>query len=180
MPQYFKGDETEIKYYLSGETLGSDLSLQKDEFFDDAFECFILGEVLWDNEFSPLVNAIPREIFREAFASIFDSFVAAGSFEGYLNIFRKIFGADVDVTFTVPAPGKLEIQIEAAQVELTNFITRYILNNQYNFDNIVDEVGDQIVFQTIKGFETQAELETMLFELVPVGVYTTVTLTIGS
>jgi hypothetical protein len=179
--QYFKGDETELKFYASAEPVMSALSAQKDAFFDGAYSCFLLGELLYDNERAPLSKAIKRSIFRESFATIFDAFTEAGSFESYLTVFRNIFGDDVSVEFTVPAPGKLQIDIEAAGFALDDFITRYIVDNEYIFDEILEEIpGDNIAFQTIKGFTSQYELEQMLYEMVPAGIYTEISLTVGS
>jgi len=179
VPQYFKGDELELKFYNSGSDLMDSRSLEKDEFFDDAFACFLLGELLYDEGRAPLSNAIPRDIFRESFSVVFDAFVVAGSFESYLTVFRKIFGDDVDVTFTVPGPGKLNIDIVAEGVVESNFVARRIENNAYVLDEILDDESDNIVFQTIKGFQSQYELEQMLFEMVPAGIYTEITLSLG-
>lgn len=180
MPQFYKGDATELKYYNSGKDIIEGINLQLDEFFEDAYNCFLLGDMIYDNEFSPLARAIPREIFRESFSTIFDSFLLAGSFESYLVVFRKIFGDDVVVEFTVPGPGRLQIDIEAQGLVLSDFVARTIEANNYVFDEVVDDEGDNIVFQTIKGFESQYELERMLFEMVPDGIYTEITLTLGS
>lgn len=180
MPQFFKGDQTELKYYNSGKDVIEGIQLQFDDFFEDAYNCFLLGEVIYDNEYSPLARAIPRDIFREAFSSIFESFYEAGSFESYLNVFRKIFGDDVVVEFTVPGPGRLQIDIEAQGLVLSDWIARRIEANAYVFEEVIDDEGDNIVFQTIKGFESQYELEKMLFEMVPDGIYTEISLTLGS
>lgn len=179
MSQYFKGDSEELKFYNGGEPTLSDLALQKDSFFDEAYACYILGEMIWDSARSPLANAIPRAIFRKSFSTIFDSFLLAGSFESYLIVFQKVFGASVDVTFTVPAPGKLNIDIIADTIELTDFIARYISENSYFYDEIIDDEGDNIAFQSIEGLESEYELQQMLFEMVPAGIYTEITLTIG-
>lgn len=180
MSQYFKGDELEVKFVNAGTPISDNLSQQKSLFFDDAYACFLLGELLYDNDLSPLANAIPRAIFRESFATIFDAFLVAGSFESYLTVFENIFGEDVVVEFTVPAPGKLLIDIEAAGILLSDFAARTIENNAYVFDEVIDDEGDNIAFQTVKGFESQYELEQMLFEMVPAGIYTEITLTLGS
>lgn len=179
MPQFFKGDATELKYYASGSTILEQVSGQRSLFFDDAYGCFVLGELLYDNDYAPLARAIPREIFRESFATVFEAFLTAGSFESYLTVFRNIFGDDVEVTFTVPAPGKLNIDIVAAGFQLSDFVARRIVANAYVLDEIIDDEGDNIVFQTVKGFESQYELEQMLFEMVPAGIYTQITLTVG-
>jgi hypothetical protein len=176
--QYFKGDERELKFDAAGEVILSNRLTEKEAFFDGAFTAAPLGDVIFDNLLSPLSNAIDRDIFRLAFPEIFEAFVSVGTFEAYLTVFRKIFGEDVDVQFTVPAPGKLNIDITAQGLELSEFVARYIDDNTYFFDNVVDDVADQIVFRTVLGFVSQYELEQMLFEMVPAGIYTEITLDI--
>lgn len=178
--QYFKGDALEQKFYEVGREVYENISLELDEFFEGAYECFNLGDMISENEYSPLANAIPQNVFRESFFTLFTSFESAGSFEGYLSVFERVFGESVEVDFTVPAPGKLIIDITADSVELTHFIARYIENNQYVFDEIIDNEGDNIVFQSFKGLESQYELERMLFEMVPAGIFTDINLTIDS
>lgn len=177
--QYFKGDDLEKKFDASGETICSNLSLAKDEFLSGAYDAAPLGDVIFDSLRSPLSNAIDRAIFRIAFSEIFDAFVKVGTFEAYLTVFEKIFGETVTVEFTVPGPGKLEIDIAADDVEESLFLARLIENNTYVFDQIIDDEDDNIVFQTIQGFQSQYELEQMLFEMVPGGVYTNISLTLG-
>lgn len=178
--QYFKGDATEKKYYESGKVIMDDLSLQKDEFFDDAYACQVLGDIIFESKRSPLATAIPQEIFREALPEIIMAFIDVGTFEAYLDVFRKIFGDDVGITFTVPGPGQLNIEIEAEGIELFDLVVRRIENNFYVIDELITQDGaDTIAVQVIKGFQSQYELERMLFEMVPAGIYTQITLTIG-
>lgn len=177
--QFFKGDATELKYYESARPILQTLSSQKNDFFNEGYGCFVLGELLYDNDYAPLSNAIPREIFRESFAALFESFLLAGSFESYLSVFKQIFGDSVEVTFTVPAPGKLLIDIVATGLEIYGTTVREIIENDYQYFTLVDDEGDRIVLQEVKGFESQYELEQMLFEMVPAGIYTEITLTVG-
>lgn len=179
MTQFFKGDAKELKYYNSGKAIMDNLSFQKDELFNDAYACFVLGELLHESKAAPLTYAMPVSVFREAFASIFDAFLVSGSFESYLTVFRTIFGDTVDVQFTVPAAGRLQIDITADGVVESDFVARRIVDNEYVLDNVVDDLDNQIVFQTIKGLESQYEVEQMLFELVPDGIYTEITLSLG-
>jgi hypothetical protein len=174
--QYFKGDAQELKFYNSGASVFDELSLQRDEMFDDAYACAVLGEVIFDDDRSPLSNAIKREIFRLSFSELTEAFIEGGTFEAYLTVFRKIFGDEVEVEFVIPAPGKLEINITAVGIELSDFVARRIVSNAYVLDEVIDDEGDNIVFQTVKGFESQYELEQMLYELVPAGVYTIINL----
>ena len=179
MSQFYKGDSEELKFYNAGEPVLTGLAMQKNDFWTDAYNCYVLGQIIWDSARSPLANAITRSIFRKSFQTIFESFLFAGSFESYLIVFKKVFGASVDVTFTVPAPGKLNIDIVADTIEITDFITRYISENSYFYDEVIDDEGDNIAFQSVEGFESEYELQQMLFEMVPAGIYTNITLTIG-
>lgn len=182
-PQFYKGDAVELQFFNSRNPITQQLETGKDELYAGAYSCFKLGEVLYDSGRSPLANAIPREIFREVFATLFDSFLLAGGLESYLTVFKTIFGEDVDVEFTIPAPGKLEIDIVASGQAFFNIIGREIQDDVYVRYNIIgrDELGDEfnITGRGIKGFETQYELEQMLFEMVPGGIYTVISLTIG-
>ena len=178
--QYFKGDPIEIKFSLSAGPLLDTVSLQKTMFFDQAYSTYLLGDLIYSGFRSPLAKAIKPDIFRASFNEIFEGFITAGSFESYVMVFRKIFGESAEIDFTVPAPGKLIIDIIADELESSNLTTRYIANNQYVLEAIVDQLGvDNIMLQTIKGFQSEYELEQMLFEMVPAGIYTEINLTLG-
>lgn len=179
MRQFFKGDDLEQKFFNAGDPIIANLSAQKSEFFEQAFATMTLGDLLFDTGRAPLANAIPRAVFRESFSTIFDAFLVGGSFESYLTVFRSVFGNDVTVTFTVPGPGKLNIDVEASGLQTSFFRVREIVNEAYVFSTLKDRDADSIMFRTVKGLESQAELERMLFEMVPAGIYTQITLTIG-
>lgn len=176
--QYFKGDDIEKKYVESGKQVMDLQSAQKDAFFSDAYNCQELGQILYDSGRAPLANAIPEQIFRETFAEVFNSFQMAGSFESYLSIFRKIFGEQVDVTFTIADYGHLQIDIESSGNENFPAIVRQIESNEYVLYNLIDDEDDNIVFTGVKGFESQYDLEQMLKEFVPAGIFSEITLTI--
>lgn len=178
--QYFKGDALELKFEAAAVPILTILSGEKDQFYDQAYEVQDLGGVIFDSKLAPLTNAIPRDVFRLAFKEIFDAFIKVGTFEAYITVFKKIFGDSVSIVFTVPGPGKLGIVIGASELELSEFITRYIEMNAYVFDEVITHDGDQIVFQTVMGLSSQYELEQMLFEMVPAGIFTDITLNFGA
>lgn len=178
--QHFKGDDVELKFYNVIKPLLDVLNNEKQLFLDDVYNAAPLGDVLYNSKRAPLANAIAQSIFRLAFKEIFEAFKVAGTFPSYITVFKKIFGDSVEIDFSVPAPGKLNIDIIASGVEFSDFVARYIENNSYLFDEVIDDEGDNIVFQTVKGFTSQYELEQMLFELVPNGIYTTITLDLGA
>lgn len=177
--EFFKGDTTEKKVYDAGKSAFDFTSIQLDAFFEDAYKTQVLGDLIYTDGRTPLAKAIKQSIFRQIFTSLFESFIVAGSLESYLSVFKAIFGNDVEVEFTVPAPGKLNIDIVSTGIELADLLSRYIENNAYLFDEIVNEDGDNIALQVLKGFDTQYEVEQMLFEMVPGGIFTNITLTVG-
>ncbi len=181
--QNFKGDAIELKYEACAEEIITQVGMQLDDFFDGAYDAMPLGDLLHEGVRSPLSNAIRLDIFRSSFNTIYTAFTVSGSFESYLTVFRKIFGEDVDVEFNVPSPGKLQIDIIADQLEEFSFIERHIHNDAYVFEKVgyYDDDGDgDIIFQTVKGFHSQYELEQMLFEMVPAGIFTEISLTFSS
>lgn len=180
MQKFKETDLTEQKIIDAVDPVLQLLSSEKDTLYEECFNAAPLGDAIFDTGRAPLTNAIEREIFRDSFQEIFDAFVSGGSLETYLTVFRKIFGPGVVVEFTVPAPGKLIIDIEAEGVVLSDFVARRIVSNAYVLDEVIDDEDDNIVFQTIKGFESQYELELMLFEMVAGGIYTEISLTIGA
>ncbi len=190
--QKFKNDSIENKYIDAGTPIFDQLSMAKDDFFDDCYNAAPLGDLLHEGDRSPLSTAIQLEIFRNCFNTVYENFRVAGTFESYLVVFQKIFGESVQVEFNAdnlttpdspPGPGKLQINIIADELELFDFVARHINDNEYLFDKVVyydDDGQDNIIFQTVKGFHTQYELEQMLFEMVPAGVFTDINLTFGA
>lgn len=176
MQKFSQNNAQEDKIIAAGIVAFENMGISLDEFYEDCFEANPLGEVIWNLKASPLANAIDLPIFRRSFNEIFQTFNFAGTFESYISIFKKIFGETTEVTFTVPGPGELDISIEAPGLELFDWASRIIEDDAYVNYTMVDEVGDIIGLQTILGFTTEAELQLMLRELVPAGLYVTITL----
>lgn len=180
MTQAFKpNDALEAKVTLalsSGfDVVGSELT----EFYDNAYSCQQLGATLWDADADPMAGPVSRESFLLCFQAIHLLFTRPGTFEFYLGVFRAIWGEDVDVEFVVPAPGKLEIDIEALAVSEDLFMARSIVDNAYVYDEVVDDNGDNIVFQVPTGIQTQQEVDALMKELYPAGLWVETTLTIS-
>jgi hypothetical protein len=154
------------------------LGVQLDSFFDGANECFLLGDILFVLNRSPLADIITQDIFRESFTAIHEYFTRPGTFEFYLEIFRKIWGNAVEVEFIIPAPGKLQININALSIESANFLARRIVSNHYLYDEVMDHDGNNLCFQVTKGIKTQQETDALITELYPQGIWVQTTLTI--
>lgn len=150
---------------------------QLDEFFTQAYTCFVLGDVLYLSG-HPMAGVITQDVFRMSFPAIHQLFTRPGTFEFYLDVFRAVWGEDVEIEFMVPAPGKLLINIEALIVTEYVSLFREIVDNVYVFSEWVDEDGDNIIFQGSQGIKTQAEAEALVNEFRPAGIWTETTLSI--
>ena len=155
------------------------LSAERDEFFLEAYSCFLLGEVLYDTGASTISTAMTRDVFRTAFFAIFDSFVEGGSLESYMTVFRAIFGPDVAVVFDVPNPGHLTINIEALNISTEILEGRRIVGNAYQYEPILDSDGEPILAQVTRGIKTQQDMDVLMPELTPDGIFVETTLTIS-
>jgi hypothetical protein len=180
MVEYFKGDDNEVKVYEAAKTILDSISFAFDEYYAGVYESGPLGEFLYDEDRVPLTNAVKRDIFITSFVEIFNAWTVCGTFESYITVFKKIFGDDATIEFTVPAAGKLTINITSSGFVTSPLIARRIVSNAYVFDNLVDENGDNVCASTILGIENEYELQKILFTMVPAGIFTTVSLTIGS
>jgi len=143
----------------------------RDEFYDESYEAFDLGHVLYDSNRDPMSGVILRENFARSFFEIHSLFTRPGTFEFYLDVFRRIWGNDVDVQFVIPGDGRLQINIEALASYLEQFHARRIVDNAYVYDPVIDHEGDKIMFQTSIGIKTQAEIRALMRELSPYGVF---------
>lgn len=153
------------------------LGVDRTTMFNECFACYLLGDVLYDLGRDPMSDVITREVYRTSFPAIHDLFTRPGTFEFYLSVFRKIFPDDVDVEFTIPAPGKLEITISSLTLEEFGLLVRQIVDDVYVYSTLVtSDTNDPIVGHGTKGIKTQSEMEGLIVEISAYGVYTTVIL----
>jgi hypothetical protein len=177
--QAFKeNDATELKVRNCFVDLLSRLSADRDDFYSGAYMAYPLGDVLAATG-SPVSESIDPEVFRQSFFSLYESFQRPGTFEFYLSLIRTIWGADVEVEFTVPSPGTLEIDITALSSVANLALARRIEDNEYVDDEILDHDGDNLIFQGTQGLQTQREADAIFLELAPIGIWTVVTLSIS-
>lgn len=178
--QLFKtNDERDQKILAAVQPIMALIGSGRDDFYDGAWEAFPLGDMLYELNRDPMVGAITQETFRTSFFAIHELFTRPGTFEFYLSVFRAVWGVDVDVEFTVPNPGELLINIEAVTIQNDDFLARRIVDNQYVFDEVLDDEGDNIALQGVQGVKTQNETDALIFELAPAGIWTQATLVVG-
>jgi hypothetical protein len=91
---------------------------------------------------------------------------------------KALFGESATILFTVPAEGKLTIEVNAPGSSLEfDWVAKEIVGGVTNLTQLATRDGDLFLFNGISGIETEAQLQILLAELMPVGVYTTLALT---
>lgn len=110
------------------------------------------GYFVWDNNLSDLVPFFTRDYFAQNFEAILEAFKIAGTFEAYLIVIRSALGQDTVVTFDVPSPSHLIINI-------TN-PTGFRQFSAYTEDQLKDVIPDQIQYpdSTFVFFKSVANL----------------------
>lgn len=180
--QFKANDETERKVKEAFLTFLDPRTEEFDAFYQGAYTCFVLGDVLYALKRDPMAGVITQETFRSSFFAIHNLFTRPGTFEFYLEVFRAVWGEDIEVEFVVPSPGVLQINISGLTIQLENLLARRIVNNAYVYDEITLQGGtydgDNLVAQGTQGIKTQAQAEALVNEFYPAGLWVETTLII--
>lgn len=171
LQRFKENDVTEAKFIAVAMPILELLGEDRNQFFTEAFTCFLLGDVLYELDRDPMAGVITQEIFRESFPAIHQLFSRPGTFEFYLTVFRSIWGSEVEVEFIVPSPGVLQINIEAIDIAGFTLLLREIQDDQYVYSELIDHEGDLIMVQDKVGTKSQAEIEALMNELSPYGIF---------
>ncbi len=174
--QKFKGDDTELKMEAAAKPAFDSVSLGLDRFMADGYNASPFLLMLYDEGRAPFSDRVPREAFVEFIKEALTRFPFTGTFESYIFIIEAIFGAGSGVIFDVPAPGKLEMLVNASSSVEFPLLFREIVDGAEVEGNIVTSDGDIFTASGISGIDSEFELEMMLAEIIPAGIFPTVTL----
>lgn len=176
IPQYFKGDATELKFDAAGKPMFDVANSALDAFKAEGYGASPFLLMLYDEGRAPFSDRVPRDSFVAFITEALVRFPFTGTFESYIFILQAIFGEGSGVLFNVPAAGKLEIAVNAASsIEFDFHGTEYASGSVEDFA-MVDHLGNQLIFGGISGIDSEAELQMLLAEIIPAGVYTEITL----
>ncbi len=142
-----------------------------DTFFNQCYSSYLLGEILWENDLDPIAKVLKLDYYQRAFNAIHDLFTRPGTYEFFLSVFRAMWGADVEVYFTIIQPGQLKIEIFGSTPTYNEILYREIVGNFYVYGNIETEDGDSITAQESTGPQTVEELLMIMSELGVNGIY---------
>jgi hypothetical protein len=125
----------------------------------------------------PFSARVPREAFVSFIRQAIPNFKFTGTFESYLFILNSIFGSAVEVLFTIPAAGRLQIEVNAGGATVDfDWIAKRFEDGGFVLDNLVTSDGDQLILASIVGIETEGQLQALFDELIPAGIQTEITL----
>lgn len=171
-PKLFKpNDPRDQKFNEIFDDLETGINADLDTFFNQAYASYLLGDILWDNKLDPIAPVLSREVYRTSFNAIHNLFTKPATFEFFLDVFRSMWGADVDVIFTIIKPGQLKIEIFGSTPEYNEIMYREIVGSSYVYDDIITDEGDSLTAQESSGPQTIEELLMIMSELGANGIY---------
>lgn len=140
--QLFKGDPTELKFLNSAGPVIDDLLADKVSFLDQAYSSQKLGEAIFNIAGDPIAEAMALSVYKVVFSSIHLLADKPATFESWIELFSNIYLASGAIRFVVPAAGKLEINIDG-------YVMKQFLFGLEDGDTIVDENGDELIFNSL-------------------------------
>lgn len=177
MTQTFKGDILEQKFIDAGTAAFDSCSISLDEYFEDGYQSADFLLMLYDAGRMPFSDRVPRESFVSFIKQAIPNFPVTGTFEAYLFIIRSIFGDASLIQFDVPAPGKLEMVVNAEAALAFDWQARQIEDGSYVYYDMQTNDFELLQFRGISGIDSEAELKQLLAELIPAGISPDITLT---
>lgn len=177
MAQFFKGDAEEQKMYGAGAPAFALTKASLDEFWAEAYDSTPWLLQLYDENRMPFSQRVNRNAFVAFIREALKRFPFTGNFDSYLFVIWAIFGSDANIIFTVTAPGKLSIDVNAISGLEFDFIGKGFDGSGFETFNVTTMDGDQIIFRGIAGIETEYELQLLFSELMPAGIVPNISLT---
>jgi hypothetical protein len=177
MTQLFKGDPTENKFENAARPAFDACAQTKQQFYDAGYTTADFLLMLYDAGRMPFSQRVPREAFVSFIRQAIPNFPFTGTFESYMLILTGIFGGAVEVLFTIPAEGRLQIEVNAGGATVDfEWVAQTFVDGGFVIDQIVASDGDQLVLSSIVGIETEGQLQALFDELIPAGIQTEITL----
>lgn len=176
-PQYFKGNADEIKIDTCGSQIMDLTSESLDQFFDECFDTVDFLLMLYDEGRMPFSDRIPREAFVAFLIECIANANFIGTYESYIFLVNRIFGAGSSVFFGAISAGTLEMQVSSSNSIGFDFVARELNEaGSYDFFEIITHLGENISFVGFPSIESEAELKQLLSEFIPAGIYPDITL----
>ncbi len=175
--QKFKGDDFELQMESAAAPAFDLTELALDAMYDGCYEAHDWLLALYDSGRMPFSDRVPRDSFPAFFQRALENFPFTGTFEAYLFILKSIFGGATEVLFEVPGDGKISILVNAEAAIEFEAEAREYAGGIFQTYQLVTSDGDVIAFRGISGIDSEEELNQLLAELIPVGIFPDIALT---
>lgn len=167
--KFIEGDAEENKFFtVFSEVVNSTMS-DIENYYNQAYGSKELGSALYELQRVPIYKVLEKSLFLKAYNKILQGQAYIGTIEGYLTILRAIFGDNAIINLTIVAPLHLKFDITA---EVQQF---YLWVDNYN-NEIIDENGDNIVFEEIVALLSSRQLLELLKQTTNAGTFVEFTL----
>jgi hypothetical protein len=174
--QKFKGDDTELKMEAAAESAFDLCDVSLDKFYQEGYDASPFLLMLYDEGRMPFSDRVPRDSFVEFIREALERFPFTGTFESYIFILQAIFGPGSGVLFNVPAAGKLEILVNASSSLEFDLVAREVIEGVITEFTMVDYLGNTLTARGLSGIDSEFELQMLLAELIPAGIFPDITL----
>lgn len=167
--KFIEGDAEENKFFKVFNDIVASTMSDIEAYYNNAYGSPELGRALYELQRLPIYKILEKSLFIKAYQKIIEGEAYIGTIEGYLTILRAIFGDNAIINLTIVAPLHLKFDITA---EVQQF---YLWVDNYN-NEIIDENGDNIVFEEIVALLSSRQLLELLKQTTNAGTYVEFTL----
>lgn len=164
MVQKFIDDEEENKFFtVFSQVVNTTLS-DIQSYYINAYGSPELGNALYETQKVAIYKVLEKSLFIKAYNKILEGVAYIGTIEGYLTILRAIFGDSADIKLTIVAPLHLRFDITAE-------IQQFYIWVDHEENEIIDENGDNIVFEEILALLSNRQLLELLQQTTNAGTF---------
>lgn len=167
--RFIEGDAEENKFFKIFNDIVASTMSDIEAYYNNAYGSPELGRALYELQRLPIYKILEKSLFIKAYQKIIEGEAYIGTIEGYLTILRAIFGDNAIINLTIVAPLHLKFDITA---EVQQF---YLWVDNYN-NEIIDENGDNIVFEEIVALLSSRQLLELLKQTTNAGTFVEFTL----
>lgn len=176
MTQTLKGDPIELQMIAAASPAFDLCSASLDSFYDGSLTASPFLLMLYDQGRMPFSERVPRDSFVAFLSQALAYFPFTGTFESYLFILQAVFGDGSGVQFDVPGPGQISMLVNAASSLEFSFAATEFVDGAFVDSDLVSWDGEILIFTSVSGINSQYALSQLMAELIPAGIFPSLTL----
>ncbi len=130
MTQYFRNDDDTKKIHSVFEQAKKTNNVSLKLMHENIIGSYALGKAILDSGIVDFGFKVDEEYFVQNYVAILEAMQKAGILDTYVILIKRLLGAGVDVQFTMPNPGHLQLnvqEVESRARALVNRDKKYIM-----------------------------------------------------